>query len=312
MSDPPFDRRAIPQGAALSTWPAPDGWPLRRLDWPQPAGTRARGSLLFAGGRGDFIEKYLEALAHWHGRGWNVTSFDWRGQGASRGAIEGGHYDSFDPVVADLAALMGAWRREGPGPHVAVGHSMGGHILLRVLAERGPLVDAAVLVAPMIGINSAPVPGFAAGATANLMTSLGLGRHPAWQHGDAPQPPGSTRQKILTGCPERYADELWWWEKEPGYNLRAPTWGWLKAAYESIAELTPARLADIGVPVLLLCAEQDRLVSAEAIRAAAERIPGAQLVRFAHSAHEILREADPVRLEAFAAIDSFLDRHAAG
>lgn len=310
MADIPFNRRAIPDGAALSTWTAADGWALRRLDWRQPAGPPGRGSLLFAGGRGDFIEKYLEADAHWHGRGWNVTAFDWRGQGGSRGTIRGGHYDSFEPVVGDLAGLIAGWADETPGPHVAVGHSMGGHILLRVLADRAPPLAAAVLVAPMIGINSAPMPGFAAAATANLMVSIGMGRHPAWHQSAEPSPPGSLRQRILTGCAERYADELWWWEREPGYNLGAPSWGWLKAAYDSIARLTPTRLAAVDLPVLLLAAEDDRLVSVPAIRAAARALPRAELVALADAGHELLREADPVRREAFAAIDAFLDRHA--
>jgi lysophospholipase len=311
MPDTPFNRRAIPDGAVLSTWSAPDGWAIRQLDWRQPKGAKAHGSLLFAGGRGDFIEKYLEADAHWFGRGWNVTAFDWRGQGGSRGTIEGGHYGSFDPVVGDLDALLASWRAETPGPHVAIGHSMGGHILLRVLADRHPPLDAAVLVAPMLGINSAPVPSFAAAATASTMTALGLGRHPAWHQDDAPPPAGSLRQKILTGCPERYEDELYWWEKEPGYSLGAPSWGWLKAAYESIARLTPAKLAAVDIPVLLVMAERDRLVSPDAIREAARHLPRSELVAFPDAAHEILREADRVRLEAFAAIDAFLDAHAA-
>src|SRR3954469_24295564 len=117
MVDTAFDRRAIPDGATFSTWTAPDGWAIRRLDLLQPEGEPARGNLLFAGGRGDFIEKYLEADAHWFGRGWNVTAFDWRGQGGSRGTIEGGHYGSFDPVVGDLDALIAAWRAQTPRPH---------------------------------------------------------------------------------------------------------------------------------------------------------------------------------------------------
>ena len=70
----------MPDDAVLSDWPAPDGWTLRRLDWPSPGG---RGRMLFQGGRGDVIEKYLETFAHFHARGWSVTSFDWRGQGGS-------------------------------------------------------------------------------------------------------------------------------------------------------------------------------------------------------------------------------------
>ena len=98
---------------------------------------KARGSLIFANGRGDFIEKYLEAYAHWHGRGWNVTAFDWRGQGGSRGAGFG--YESFDLLIDDLAALLADWREGNPGPHVAIGHSMGGHLLLRTWWSASPI-----------------------------------------------------------------------------------------------------------------------------------------------------------------------------
>ena len=42
-----------------------------------------------------------------------------------------------------------------------------------------------------------------------------------------------------------------------------------------------------------------------------EALPGAELVMYDDSAHEILRERDEVRLRALAAIDSFLGRHAA-
>ena len=59
-----MDRRAIPTDAVEAFWYAEDGWPIRRIDWPLPAGG-ARGSILFLPGRGDFYEKYLETLDHW-------------------------------------------------------------------------------------------------------------------------------------------------------------------------------------------------------------------------------------------------------
>jgi lysophospholipase len=308
MNASSFNRRAIPAGASFGSWLAPDGWRYRRLAWPQPDGVAPRGSILFANGRGDFIEKYLEVLGHWHGGGWNVAAFDWRSQGGSRGSIVGGHLDSLDPLVDDLAALVEAWRAETPAPHVVVGHSMGGHVLLRVLAERAPAVDAAVLIAPMVMINSAPLPPWAAAATAQTMKALGWGNVPAWK---AAEPTGGTsRQAFLTGCRERYEDELWWWQREPGFNLHAPSWGWLDAAYRSCAKLTDAALARVSVPVLFVAAEKDRLVSAAEIRRAAAAIPGAELMMFADAAHEILREADAVRLAAYARIDSFLEARA--
>ncbi|MFL6862340.1 MAG: alpha/beta fold hydrolase [Allosphingosinicella sp.] len=305
-----FDRRAIPSEATLGAWTAADGWTLRRLDWRQPPG-KARGQLLYAGGRGDFIEKYLEIQHHWFERGWNVTAFDWRGQGGSRGTIEDGHLDSFDPLVDDLAGLVAAWRTEAKGPRVAVGHSMGGHLLLRALAERDLGLDAAVLTAPMLAINSAPMPPLAAMATASFMAAIGLGRRPAWHQPKTPPPPrGSLRQTILTGCPERYEDELFWWEQEPAYHLGAPSWGWLKAAYESTAQLTPERLAAVETPVLLVGTDRDRLVDPAAIRRAARQLPHAELLMFPAAGHELLREADPVRLAALARIDAFLHARA--
>lgn len=306
--------RIIPNGARLFDWRAPDGWRLRRLDWPVPSGEPARGSLLFASGRGDFIEKYLEPMRHWHGRGWNVASFDWRSQGGSRGDIVGGHLDSLDPLVDDLAALMAEWSGASPGPHVAIGHSMGGHLLLRTLTEAKARVDAAVLVAPMLAINSAGVPGSWLWSLASTMTALGWGRQPAWPPGKSKgveaRRTGAVRQATLTSCPQRYADEAWWWRRRPGYDLGVPSWGWLAAAYRSCAALTEARMAALDVPVLLMGADRDRLVDAAAMRSAARVLPRAELTMFADSAHEILRETDPVRLAAYARIDAFLDRYA--
>ena len=310
MDGPTFDRRAIPAGAAFSHWQAPDGWSYRIMDWLQPAGGEPRGSLLFAGGRGDFIEKYFEVHHHWHARGWNVTAFDWRSQGGSRGDIAGGHLESLDPLVDDLDALIGDWLAGMPGPHAAVGHSMGGHVLLRTLAERKSPIDAAVLVAPMLAINSGPLPPWGATFVAGAIRTLGWGRLPVWRASDPPPPAGSLRQTYLTSCPERYEDELWWWRKEPGYSLGAPSWGWLDAAYRSCAALTPEKLASVATPILLLGTERDRLVSPAAIGSAAASLPNAELHMFEDAGHEILREADPIRLDALERIDAFLDRNA--
>ncbi|HEX8533069.1 MAG TPA: alpha/beta hydrolase [Allosphingosinicella sp.] len=305
----PIDRRALPPQARVAVWQSGDTWPMRRLEWVQPEGRPVRGSLLLLGGRGDFIEKYVEPLAYWHARGWNVTSFDWRSQGESQGSIKGGHLDSFDDVLSDGAALIEDWL-QGARPHVAVGHSMGGHLLLRILAERRPPVAAAVLVAPMVGINSSPLPPMLAQAIAQNLTMFGRGRIPVWKHEGKLQK-GSLRRKILTSCPKRYADELWWFEQRPAYSLGAPSWGWLAAAYRSIASLTAAKLRSIDLPVLLLGTERDRLVSPGAIKWAAELLPNSELMMFPEAGHEILREADPIRIAALERIDRFLDERAA-
>jgi lysophospholipase len=239
-----------------------------------------------------------------------VTSFDWRSQGGSRGDIAGGHLDSLDPLVGDLAELMAAWRRQYPGPRAAVAHSMGGHLLLRTLIEKAPPLDAAVLVAPMLGINSGPLPDWLAPWVARGMALAGRARARVWKASPAPPPSGSLRQRALTSCPDRYSDELWWWEREPGFSLGPPSWGWMNAAYRSCRRLSARSLAQVRTPVLLIGTARDRLVSPAAIRRAAERILGAELLMFDDAGHEILREADTVRLAALGRVDEFLDRHA--
>jgi lysophospholipase len=308
MNDAREPRRTRPPDANFREWRTPDGWPLRRMDWPQPAGKAARGSLIFAGGRGDFIEKYLEIYRWWHAAGWNVTTFDWRGQGRSRGDIVGGNLTDFSVLVDDFSALLADWRAGNPGPHVAVGHSMGGHLLLRTLVDKSPALDAAVLVAPMLLANSKPIPAALAPWIAGLMSRIG---HRDRRLARAPTH-GPRRQRALTGgSPERYEDETWWWQQEPGFNIGTPSWGWLRAAYRSAgATFTPARLGKVDLPLLILASQIDRLVSIDAIRRAAALLPRAELKVYPDAAHEILREGDPIRLDALARIDDFLAGHA--
>ncbi|MGQ0558866.1 MAG: alpha/beta hydrolase, partial [Sphingosinicella sp.] len=89
-----------------------------------------------------------------------------------------------------------------------------------------------------------------------------------------------------------------------------PSWGWLRAASRSAAAFTPAALAGVELPLLLLATQADRLVGVDAIRRVASWLPRAELEIFQTSAHEILREADRVRLAAFARIDEFLEERA--
>jgi lysophospholipase len=305
MEQGAIERRAHPAGMRLWDWRAPDGWLHRRMDWPQPE-EASRGSLLFAGGRGDFVEKYLEAFAVWHRQGWSVSSFDWRGQGKSKGGIAGANLDSFDPLLEDMAALVADWRAGNPAPHVVIGHSMGGHMLLRLLIERPPGIDAAVLIAPMIAVNSSPLPAWLAAATASAAAGLGFGRRPLWKAPLARAPAGSKRQKVLTNCTSRYEDERYWWELEPDFAPAAPDFGWLRAAFRSARSFTPGNLAKLDLPMLVIGAEQDRLVSADAIRRTARLLPRAELQMLEGCAHEILREEDAPRRAAMGWIESFL------
>lgn len=307
-----FDRRAIPSDARESRWLAPDGHAIRRIDWSQP-GEESRRNLLFLPGRGDAYEKYLETLAHWHRHGWHVTALDWRGQaGSGRLGADPvtGHVDDFALWVDDLATFWREWSVERPGPHVLAGHSMGGHLVLRAVAEKLVRPDALVLSAPMLGFLPEWLPAAVQRGTAGLMCRIGDPRRPAWKWSEKPGEVPAGRAALLTHDAERYADELWWRQSRTELAMGPGSWGWVRAGLASMASLRqPGGLEAIDLPVLLLSVSGDALVSAPAIARAAARLPRGEHVVFGPEAyHEVLREADPVRDRALAAIEDFLDR----
>lgn len=309
-----FDRRSIPPGARESRWTAPGGDALRRLDWAEPHAP-VRGSLLFMPGRGDFYEKYLEAFEHWRGRGWHVTAADWRGQaGSGRLGADAvtGHVDDFAEWTGDLAALWRDWARGRGGPLVLAGHSMGGHLALSVAAQRllDPVPAALVLSAPMLDVLPERVPLALRQLFAATRCRTGDPRRAAWKWSERPGEVPAFRQHLLTHDSDRYADELFWRKSRPELAMGPGSWGWVRAALTSIAALhRPGVLESVAIPVHIVATRADRLVGPRAIDAAAARLPHAEVHWFgAEAAHEILREADPVREQALARIDAFLER----
>ena len=312
-SDQGFDRRAIPAHCTEQFWAAPDGWSIRRVDWPVPA--EPRGSLLFAPGRGDCLEKYLETLEHWFRRGWAVTALDWRGQAMSgrlgRDAASG-HIDDFAIWVDDLAAFWSAWSDTRPGPHVLAAHSMGGQIALRAVAEQQVMPDALVLSAPMLGFVPGGVPVVVFRLLAALMCAIGDPLRSAWKSNEKPQLAAIDRSHLLTHDAARYADEQYWRAARPALAMGPPTWGWVRAALASIARIDRQQaLAGVALPVFIAATRADGLVSPNAIARAARWLPRAELLSFGKEArHELLREEDSIRDRVIAAIDDFLDQAA--
>ena len=307
-----IDRRAIPAHAHESRWQAADGHSIRRIDWPG-AGGAARGSILFLPGRGDFYEKYLETLEEWHRAGWRVTAADWRGQAGSGrlGKDEvTGHIEDFGVWIDDLAAFWQDWAAATPGPHVLAGHSMGGHLVLRALVDGRIAPNAAVLSAPMTGMNSPPLPLPLLQAVARLMCVIGDPFRQAWKWSEKPGELPADRAHLLTHDPDRYADEVWWRGHRPELVMGPASWRWVERAYASWRRIeSPGALEAVSVPVLILSTSADKLVSHPANLRAAARLPKGELIAFGPEAHhEILREVDDVRDRAMAAIGEFLDR----
>lgn len=298
----------LPEGGRFATWKMPDGWPVRTARWPGK-----RGTLVVANGRGDFIEKYGEAYRHWHARGWSVLAFDWRGQGGS-GRIGAtpchGAPGPFSRWTRDLGIVIGRAAAEGPLPIYGIGHSMGGHLMLRALVEGEARLRKVALCAPMLGIATGALPGWSAAGLAAVADAAGLGAKFAPGQGPARDPlENARRASVLTHDEARATEEYALLDQHPELALGGPTWGWLADAYRSIRlTLAAGGLEMVRTPVLAVLAGDERVVRNSAAKSAVARLPRGEYAEIAGGAHELWREADGPRVRALAAIDAFLER----
>ncbi|VVT20783.1 alpha/beta fold hydrolase [Erythrobacter sp. EC-HK427] len=298
----PSPRRFHPEAMQITRWLAADGWPHRAF--AMPAEGLERGEIVFLGGRGDFFEKYLEAIAHWSSQGWHVRGFDWRGQGGSGTTHPGKycHVADFAQLVDDLAGFCVSLPPP-TGARVLVGHSMGGHILLRALAERRVAPAGAVLLSPMLGIRAGRLGARSVNALAGIGRLPPLAHRPIWD-GAPRSNPGH-----LTACPDRHADKLWWKAQTPEIARGGPTWLWLAAAARSMRLVEQnLRRSPLAVPCLALTGARDRVVDNRAVRRIVGHMMATRLSEIPSGGHELLRESDAARLMTFQEIDDFLAR----
>jgi lysophospholipase len=161
----------VPDHGKAEWFSGADGATLRAAFF-SPKGD-ARGSVVVSPGRSEPIEKYFEVVQDLLDRGFVVLVHDWRGQGLSHRALPDrlkGHAAGFKEFLGDYQALLAAFETRLPKPWIALGHSMGGCLTMLALATGESRFAAAVLSAPMLGLNTGGKPAGGARALAWLMS----------------------------------------------------------------------------------------------------------------------------------------------
>ncbi len=285
----------VPPGMTAQ-WATGAGGVRLRVALLAPNG-KPRGSVIVSPGRTESLEKYFETAGELAARGYHVLIHDWRGQGLSQRLLDDrlrGHAENFDDFAADYAAILDAYESQLPRPWMMVGHSMGGCLNLLTLARGEDRFEAAVLCAPMLGLNLSRINRAVSGPLSRLFHSFGRGG--SYVMGQAKSPWATFPNNRLTHDPARYARQFALVQQDPELALGGPTWGWLNAAIRCMAWLRVApSVGDVAIPVTILSAQADLIVDNAAQAATAARLRYGGLVTVEGAFHEILQETDERR-----------------
>jgi lysophospholipase len=299
----------LPQGTDVYAAHTRNNMRLRAMTAPALTAT-SKGTVVLLNGRADFVERYFETMSELQRRGYHVAGFDWRGQGGSQRLLKDrlrGHIRSYREYDEDLRAVMeGVVTKNCPGPYYAIGHSTGGHILLRSLSRQS-WFKKVIVTSPLMELRYGPWPKGCAFFLASLATAFGFGwvylpgfkRLPFLLRGFA--------DNILTSDNRRWTRDLRTLEEHPDLGVGGPTYAWLVATMLSFKDLHSRNKGQgLNCPVMMVLAGREKVVDNLAAHRFATGMPGVSVVTIAQSLHEVLLENDAVRKEFWAVFDSYV------
>lgn len=260
--------------------------PLALYDWALPL-SPPLGTVVLVHGLGEHAGRYGEIAAHLYQWGFAVRAYDQQGHGQSAGA----RGDLLRPgsLQADLCRVIDDTRQSptlADTPLILLGHSLGGLVVARTLAEGLRPVDAAVLSSPALG------------AFPNFFQKILLATLPRVL------PHLRVDNGLKADFVSRDPDVVKAYKADPMVHRRIATG--LAAWILENGEKTLGDAANWQVPTLLLYAGQDRLVSAQASASFAQSAPKAvvQAECFEAMYHEIFN--DLYRAQVFTVLKRWL------
>jgi lysophospholipase len=298
----------VPDNVVTGTIKTPDGAELRFARWQPPA--NRKGTVCVFTGRGESIEKYFETVRELRERGFAVAMIDWRGQGHSSRQLRDprkGYVHRFSDFEVDVETFVQqVVMPDCPPPYYALAHSMGGAVLLRVAHAGKRWFDRIVLSAPMIDL-----PGYATKLPTRILVRtlrlLGMGGN--YVPGGNGELTGTTSfvNNPLTSDPVRYARNAAIYEEDPTLGIASPTVAWADSAFKAMMQFREVDYpTQIRLPILMLAASSDTIVSTAAIEEFAYHLRAGSHLVIAGAKHEILQEQDRYRQQFWAAFDAFV------
>ncbi|EJA3104623.1 alpha/beta fold hydrolase [Vibrio vulnificus] len=284
-----------------------------QLYWCKLANPQHKKAVLVVNGRIESAWKYQELLFDLYRQGYDVYSYDHRGQGLSDRLVKDsdiGHVYEFDDYILDMEAVIAHFDFSAYQQRHIVSHSMGGAVATRYLQthpQHG--FDKLVLSAPMFGIDLPWYISPVAMAVSQILTAVYP--TPTYAPGHKSYYEKPFEDNPLSQSQARYQWFRQLYRDKPELQVGGPStrWVWqgLMAAKQCIL-LT----RQLTIPVLLLQAGGDRIVSNQAQSQFFKKLhktnKQSELVVIEGAQHELLFEKDHFRNQALSAMFRFLQK----
>jgi lysophospholipase len=297
-----------PQDAVSGKVKTADGVQLRYARW-RTTNPPFRGTAVLLQGRGEYIEKYYETVSDLRTAGYDVLTFDWRGQGGSDRLLTDprrGYVDSFGQYVADFDTIL----REVAlpdcrSPLYVLAHSTGSLVALLSAPGLANRVERILLASPLIRFGPTPVPQSWLKTVAGTFSLVGLGAA-YLQRRQAPETVSAFPDNLLTSDMRRFTRNAEFGAANPELTIDGPTSAWLYAACQAMDQVDDSDfLGMITIPVLLVCAGNDKIVANRAAEEIGRRLRSGRTLTIAGARHEMLQERDRFREQLLAAFKAF-------
>ena len=278
-----------------------EGQQGKKLYWvsfTKPEHTKA---IVVVNGRIESVNKYQEVFWDLFQQGYDIYSYDHRGQGLSERCCadkQMGHVEFFDFYIKDLHHILNYFQLNHYQQKFFLAHSMGGAITTRYLqTHQQHGFDGVTLSAPMIGIQMQwYLRPFSSPLSKWMSTRSTM---PVYAPGQTPYHAKPFETNNLTSSVLRYQWFRSLYEQIPDIQLGGPSSHWVHQSLLA-AKQCNQQAQQINVPLLLIQASEDSVVDNAAQRRFINKLnkkqpPLGKLAVIEGAKHELLCEADCFR-----------------
>lgn len=279
-----------------------DGVALKYFSYTNPRNDR---SLVIVPGRTEPALKYAELIYDLKDSGLNIFIMDHQGQGESQRLLADtnkGHVKEFRNYVTDFELFMNQIVHTSSNPVYLIAHSMGGAITTHYMNRHRTVFTKAVLIAPMMEMNTAPYSETIARYYAKLLVSIGKGNNYAPDYGPYRPETDVFDTNVYTHSPARFDVSKHIFVSYPALAVGGPTARWV---HESLLATKDIDEAKLETPVLMFQAGLDEIVKPGRQNSFCKKGSKCELIHIPDAFHEILMEKDVIREDVLNQIKSF-------